>query len=280
MNVGTGLVVAISISGGPNGAAGVGAVLPVHPHDERVVAGDGHEPSGSHGVHATRSRPTRTACAGTTNRSRTTVPPSPRTASTTTFTLNLTDSDLPADAVAVVSMRAAPTPRLRRDEGGFTPRRAPGDDGDPRHRPRGLRRDALDHGHPERARAGVRGDSDRERASVEQFARDLRQAYSGVDGSWPIEAISSTSITFLSPQRRTPFRLQRVQWQLNGTNLQRRFVTTSDTDGDPWVWPTRDHECGLGHPGALDPQHVDRGLHGVRGRRDHGRRRCPPTSAS
>ena len=76
------------------------------------------------------------------------------------------------------------------------------------------------------------------RASVEQFARDLRSAYSGVDGSWPIEAISSTSITFLSPQRLTPFRLQRVQWQLNGTNFQRRFVTTSDTDGDPWVWPT------------------------------------------
>lgn len=76
------------------------------------------------------------------------------------------------------------------------------------------------------------------RASVEQFARDLRQAYSGVDGSWPIEAISSTSIRLLSPQRLTPFRLQRIEWQLNGSNLQRRFVTTSDTDGDPWVWPT------------------------------------------
>ncbi len=76
------------------------------------------------------------------------------------------------------------------------------------------------------------------RASVEQFARDLRQAYSGVDGSWPIESINNTSIQFLSPQRLTPFKLQRVQWQLNGTNLQRRFVTTSDTDGDPWIWPS------------------------------------------
>jgi prepilin-type N-terminal cleavage/methylation domain-containing protein len=78
------------------------------------------------------------------------------------------------------------------------------------------------------------------RASIEQFARELRQAYTGVDGSWPIEAISTTSITFLTPQslRAAPFRLQRVQWQLNGTTLQRRFVTTSDTDGDPWVWPT------------------------------------------
>jgi prepilin-type N-terminal cleavage/methylation domain-containing protein len=76
------------------------------------------------------------------------------------------------------------------------------------------------------------------RSAVEQFARDLRQAYSGVDGSWPIESISSTSIRFLTPQRLTPFRLQRVEWQLNGTDLQRRFVMTSDTDGAPWVWPT------------------------------------------
>ena len=78
------------------------------------------------------------------------------------------------------------------------------------------------------------------RASIERFGLDLRQAYTGVDGTWPIEAISNTSITFLSPQsvRGTPFKLQRVQWQLNGTDLQRRFVTTSDTDGDPWVWPT------------------------------------------
>jgi prepilin-type N-terminal cleavage/methylation domain-containing protein len=76
------------------------------------------------------------------------------------------------------------------------------------------------------------------RASVDEFARDLRQAYTGVDGSWPIEAISSTSIRFQSPQRLTPFKLQRIEWQLNGTDLQRRFVTTSDTDGDPWVWPT------------------------------------------
>jgi prepilin-type N-terminal cleavage/methylation domain-containing protein len=76
------------------------------------------------------------------------------------------------------------------------------------------------------------------RASVEEFSRDLRQAYTGVAGSWPIEAISSTSIRFQSPQRLTPFKLQRIEWQLNGTSLQRRFVTTSDTDGDPWVWPT------------------------------------------
>jgi prepilin-type N-terminal cleavage/methylation domain-containing protein len=76
------------------------------------------------------------------------------------------------------------------------------------------------------------------RAAIEQFARDYRQIYSGVDGSWPVEAISSTSIQFLSPQRLTPFRLQRIQWQLNGTDLQRRFVTSSNTNGAPWTFPT------------------------------------------
>ena len=75
------------------------------------------------------------------------------------------------------------------------------------------------------------------RASVEEFARDLRTAYSGVSGAWPVEAIGASTITFLTPQRLTPFKLQRIQYQLSGTSLQRRFVTTSDTDGDPWVWP-------------------------------------------
>lgn len=76
------------------------------------------------------------------------------------------------------------------------------------------------------------------RASMEQFARDLRQVYSGVDGTWPIESISSTSIQFTSPERLTPFHLQRIQWALNGTSFQRRFVTTSNTTTAPWTWPT------------------------------------------
>lgn len=76
------------------------------------------------------------------------------------------------------------------------------------------------------------------RAAVERFASELRTAYSGVDGTWPIEAVSATTIRFLAPERLSPFKLQRVEWQLTGGKLQRRFVTTSDTDGDPWVWPT------------------------------------------
>lgn len=76
------------------------------------------------------------------------------------------------------------------------------------------------------------------RAAIERFASELRMAYSGVEGTWPVEAVSATTIRFLSPQRVSPFKLQRVEWQLSGGKLQRRFVTTSDTDGDPWVWPS------------------------------------------
>jgi prepilin-type N-terminal cleavage/methylation domain-containing protein len=76
------------------------------------------------------------------------------------------------------------------------------------------------------------------RAAVEQFASELRTAYAGVDGTWPIEAIGATSIRFTTPQRITPFRLQRIEWQVAAGDLQRRFVSTSDTDGAPWVWPT------------------------------------------
>jgi prepilin-type N-terminal cleavage/methylation domain-containing protein len=76
------------------------------------------------------------------------------------------------------------------------------------------------------------------RAAVERFASELRTAYSGVDGTWPIEAVSATTIRFLSPERLSPFKLQRIEWQLTGGKLQRRYVTTSDTDGDPWVWPS------------------------------------------
>lgn len=76
------------------------------------------------------------------------------------------------------------------------------------------------------------------RAAIERFASELRTAYSGVDGSWPVEAVSGTTIRFLAPERLSPFKLQRIEYQLSGGELQRRFVTTSDTDGDPWVWPT------------------------------------------
>lgn len=75
------------------------------------------------------------------------------------------------------------------------------------------------------------------RASIEQFARDFRQIYTDVDDAWPVEAISSTSIQFTSPQRLTPFKLQRIQWQLNGTDLQRRFVTSAET-ASPFTFPT------------------------------------------
>jgi prepilin-type N-terminal cleavage/methylation domain-containing protein len=77
------------------------------------------------------------------------------------------------------------------------------------------------------------------RAAIERFAQELRQSYSD-DGTWPIQSVSTATntIRFLSPDRLQPFHLRQIEWRLSGGELQRRSVTSTDTDGDPWVFPT------------------------------------------
>jgi prepilin-type N-terminal cleavage/methylation domain-containing protein len=75
------------------------------------------------------------------------------------------------------------------------------------------------------------------RASIDELARDLRQAYVG-DGTSGIEAFTSSSITFDSPDRATPFHLRRISYRLSGGVLQRQLTTTTNTDGPPWTWGT------------------------------------------
>lgn len=67
------------------------------------------------------------------------------------------------------------------------------------------------------------------RAAMERFAQELRQAYSG-DSTWPIESVdpASNTIRFLSPDRRDPFHLRRIEWRRSGSDLQRRSVTGTD----------------------------------------------------
>lgn len=77
------------------------------------------------------------------------------------------------------------------------------------------------------------------RAGIAFFAQDLRQAYDG-DGNLatsPIESISATQITFLSPDRAVPFHMRRLSYRLSGGQLQRAMATSSDTDGAPWSIP-------------------------------------------
>jgi prepilin-type N-terminal cleavage/methylation domain-containing protein len=77
------------------------------------------------------------------------------------------------------------------------------------------------------------------RAAMERFAQELRQAHSG-DGSWPIQIVNAgtQTIRFVSPDRLQPFHLRQIEWRLSSGALQRRAVTSSDTDGAPWTYPT------------------------------------------
>jgi prepilin-type N-terminal cleavage/methylation domain-containing protein len=75
------------------------------------------------------------------------------------------------------------------------------------------------------------------RAAIDHLARDLRQAYTGDDAAFPIESISGTQITFLSPDRAEPFHLRRISYRLQNGELQRAEAVSSDTDGPPWSIP-------------------------------------------
>jgi prepilin-type N-terminal cleavage/methylation domain-containing protein len=76
------------------------------------------------------------------------------------------------------------------------------------------------------------------RGAIDQFGSDLRQTYSGDEATFPIESISPTEITFLSPDRAVPFHLRRVSYRLSGGRFERRIATSTDTDGAPWNIPS------------------------------------------
>jgi prepilin-type N-terminal cleavage/methylation domain-containing protein len=71
---------------------------------------------------------------------------------------------------------------------------------------------------------------------VDQLTMDLRQA-TNAGGTSPVEAVSSTSLTFVSPDRQTPFHLRRISYRLINGQLERSSASSTDTDGWPWVWP-------------------------------------------
>jgi prepilin-type N-terminal cleavage/methylation domain-containing protein len=74
------------------------------------------------------------------------------------------------------------------------------------------------------------------RVAVDRLTMDLRQA-TNANGTSPVESLSSTSLTFTSPDRLTPFHLRRISYQLVNGELQRSVATSTDSDGWPWVWP-------------------------------------------
>lgn len=74
------------------------------------------------------------------------------------------------------------------------------------------------------------------RVAVDRLTMDLRQA-TNANGTSPVESLSSTDLTFLSPDRLTPFHLRRISYRLVNGELQRSSATSTDADGWPWIWP-------------------------------------------
>ncbi|MCC6223489.1 MAG: prepilin-type N-terminal cleavage/methylation domain-containing protein [Thermoleophilia bacterium] len=75
------------------------------------------------------------------------------------------------------------------------------------------------------------------RAAIDTLAGELRQAYTGDDLVAPIESIGSTGLTFLSPDRASPFHLRRISYRVTDGTLERAVAVSSDTDGPPWSVP-------------------------------------------
>jgi type II secretory pathway component PulJ len=74
------------------------------------------------------------------------------------------------------------------------------------------------------------------RLAVDTLVRDLRQSWVGMQATAPIETMTPTTITFLSPDRQTPFRLRRISYRLSGTTLERSVQVSTNTGSPPWTW--------------------------------------------
>ena len=62
---------------------------------------------------------------------------------------------------------------------------------------------------------------DEARSGVDMLVSDLRQAYTGDSATPFVASMSSTAITFYSPDRQQPFHLRKIAYQQSGTTLQR-----------------------------------------------------------
>lgn len=75
------------------------------------------------------------------------------------------------------------------------------------------------------------------RLVLDQLVRELRQATSGSTSTAAIETMQSGTITFLSPDQGTPYAMRRISYTVDTATkeLRRAIVTSTDTDGVPWV---------------------------------------------
>lgn len=76
------------------------------------------------------------------------------------------------------------------------------------------------------------------RLTLDQMVRELRQATSGDAATATVETASGSTLTFLSPDRATPWHVRRISYRVNAGKLERKVDVSTDTDGAPWVIPT------------------------------------------
>jgi type II secretory pathway pseudopilin PulG len=75
------------------------------------------------------------------------------------------------------------------------------------------------------------------RGAVDQLVEDLRAASYGDTVTTPIEVATANQITFLSPDRQTPYHERRITYQLSSGKFQRSFSISSNTGSPPWSFP-------------------------------------------
>jgi type II secretory pathway pseudopilin PulG len=75
------------------------------------------------------------------------------------------------------------------------------------------------------------------RLVLEGIVRELRQATSGDAAVATIETSQPGTLTFLSPDRATPWHVRRISYRVNNNKLERKVDVSTDTDGVPWVIP-------------------------------------------
>jgi len=74
------------------------------------------------------------------------------------------------------------------------------------------------------------------RAVVDTLATEVRGAYTGDPSTNPIATMTTTQLTFYTPDRQQPFHLQEISYRLSGTSLQRASALTTNTSSDEPAW--------------------------------------------
>jgi prepilin-type N-terminal cleavage/methylation domain-containing protein len=72
------------------------------------------------------------------------------------------------------------------------------------------------------------------RAALDQMVEDMRQSYAN-GSTAAFTLMTSSQVTFTSPDRLTPFHLRLVSYRIQNGELDRSVATSTNTGGPPWT---------------------------------------------